>query len=100
MCLFVLYVLLNRFGEFKCGHNWKDDKWDAYVAMNKNISAELNVTYLNMRAVYCSQLPVDWGQYSGYFTRDGEHYNRRGAEVLRKAFTDSLFKIYSLNATL
>mmetsp|Transcript_25896 Transcript_25896/g.24728 ORF Transcript_25896/g.24728 Transcript_25896/m.24728 type:complete len:328 (+) Transcript_25896:198-1181(+) len=51
---------------------------NAYVDMNKEISAFYGIPFMDFRAKLKSMIPWYRFYYNGYVTRDGEHPNERG----------------------
>ena len=76
------------YGEKPHGLNRRDDILDDYVIINRNAARDLNITYLETRALFWSHLPKDWDQDRGFLTLDGEHMNEAGAQLLVDLFSD------------
>lgn len=79
-------------GELPHGQNSKDDMYDDYVSINRNISSDLDIQYLNTRKAFFDNLPSDWQNSLGYLTIDGEHHNAKGAQIVQDMFIDALTK--------
>lgn len=91
------------YGELPRGQNSKDEMYDAYTNINRNISAEFGLTYLETRAEFFANLPTGWNQHSGYLTVDGEHHNSRGAQLVEEMFLraiDSLEYLWDADPAL
>lgn len=74
-------------GELPPGTNSGDGAADLYREINRNITSFYNITYIETRESFQSQLPENWDQPTGYLTLDGEHHNQRGAEIILNLFT-------------
>ena len=57
---------------------------DDYSIMNQQLALALNVTYIDIRKAYLSQLPSYRLAYSGCLTIDGEHENDNGLRIISK----------------
>ena len=77
--------------------NYKTEMMDAYLAINKNITAEMGIDYVDTRSIYLKDLPDDWNKTYGYFTLDGEHLNRRGATKMALILSSMLSAWYCKN---
>jgi len=76
------------FGEKPHGMNRRDDILDDYASINRKAAQDLNITYLETRALFWSHLPKDWNQDKGFLTLDGEHHNAAGAQLIVDLFSD------------
>lgn len=90
----VPYVALGGptlYGEYMPrGSNPDDRKFDEYCAINRKICKRYNVTYLETRNLFFSNLPQDWSEIEGYLTQDGEHHNAAGAKLIEDLFFDQI----------
>jgi lysophospholipase L1-like esterase len=79
-------------GEQPRRRNKKDPQLDAYRAINRRVAASLKVPYVDARRAFFVQRPADTPSTvdRGLLTVDGEHLNRRGADVVRKLFVRAL----------
>lgn len=90
------------YGELPRGQNIKDKMVEEYLAMNKNASFNCGVEYLDSRTPLIAVLPKGWGQTNltgflvinglagGFLTIDGEHFNRRGTDIMADLISERL----------
>lgn len=57
-----------------------------YREINKNVSLENGVIYLDIRKAFLDFIPSAWIFSMGYCTLDGEHPNERGSQILAEQF--------------
>jgi len=90
------------YGELPRGENKQDAAYDGeggYLAMNRQACAGQSppVTFVDTRAAFYRSLnrkvPV-WTHASGYLTIDGEHHNKRGAQIVTDMFYRALNAFY------
>jgi hypothetical protein len=58
---------------------------DQFVEVNRNISAQYNVSYINIRAIF-----REYAANGVILTADGEHPNRQGSELISSLFANEL----------
>ncbi len=63
-----------------------------YRAMNRDISAQWELPYIDVRHELIKSLPWYWGYTQWYETVDGEHLNARGVRHLSELFADTLLQ--------
>lgn len=68
----------------------KTEMLQSYLAMNQNITAMMNVSYMDVRQQFLNNLPWYWPLGYYFLTVDGEHPNYRGAHIIAKMFADQL----------
>jgi len=69
-------------GERPRGTNGRDVRYEVFLHLVGNITAEMNITYIHTRDIFFSHLPPGWDQHTGYLTIDGEHPNRAGMAIV------------------
>jgi len=82
------------YGELPHGQNGKDDEYDKYRDINRNMSEARGIAYIDSRTMFFDALPRGWSQHSGYLTLDGEHLNGHGSRILASAIADQFNAIY------
>ena len=65
---------------------------NAYSAINQDIANSFNITYIDVRSAYLSQLPFYRLTYGGCLTVDGEHENTNGMQIISKLFARAIFE--------
>lgn len=78
------------YGELPRGQNWKDTMFDEYVDLNRNITAQFNIPYIDTRSAFFASLPSYWRKSTGYLTIDGEHHNSHGVLLVQGLFAKAL----------
>lgn len=63
-----------------------------YREMNRNIAAQWNLPYIDVRHELIKTLPWFWGYTQWYTTVDGEHLNARGVRHVSEMFADALLQ--------
>ena len=68
----------------------KGDMLDAYVEINRRVSIDMGVEFIDVRKVLLENIPVYWVFNRWYLTLDGEHLNRRGTKIVASLFADTI----------
>ena len=61
-----------------------------YNAVNRDVAQRWGITYVDLRSLYAAAIPWWRLAYSGCVTRDGEHSNQRGTDILATALAAAL----------
>lgn len=70
----------------------KEDMLDAYRDINKQVAADYNVDYIDLRTSLQNVIPFYWTWYKFWVTKDGEHLNYRGSIILSNMISEALDK--------
>jgi len=70
-------------------HN-KQAAFADYNAVNRDVAARWGITYVDLRPLYTAAVPWYRLAYFGCVTRDGEHSNQRGTDILATALATAL----------
>jgi hypothetical protein len=84
------------YGEKPHGSNARDNILDAYTEINRNVSYDFGIKYLETRQLFFRNLPSDWHKGGGYLTIDGEHHNMKGSVLIQDLFIETLDEMKGL----
>lgn len=82
----------------------KPSKWYAktpmlndYREINKDVARAENVEYVDVRQAFLDKIPAVWVINSGLLTKDGEHENERGTQIVADMFSEVLGRWLATN---
>ena len=70
----------------------KSSMLDEYVEINQKICTAYNITYIDLRKAFLSEIPWYRMVDSGCLTVDGEHENRNGMTIVAKAVAKTVIR--------
>jgi hypothetical protein len=70
----------------------KSSMLDEYVEINQKICTAYNITYIDLRKAFISEIPWYRMVDSGCLTVDGEHENRNGMTIVAKAVAKTVIR--------
>lgn len=96
------------FGELPRGQNVRDPMMDAYETLTSHACQRYNITYFNIREAFFTGLADAAGKWTphkaehstlmcGFYTIDGEHFTKRGHDLVLNGYLAYLDKLYPSN---